>query len=327
MPSSGPLPAPGSDPSSAASRADQRPDRRAEIAAGHAADGGTAPAGERPGRRPVRQEKFTAKVAIVLPAYNEQECIADAVADCLEFLPRCFERYEVVCVDDGSRDDTAAIVRGLERDHPGVVRGVYFERNQGYGAAIMAGFRAADAELLFFTDSDRQFDITELEPAVELLEGVGVEGGAGSGAEGGSAGGAVDAVFGFRVYRYDSVIRCFTSWVYNRLVRVLFGVKVRDVDCAFKLFRRDVIDRMDVACTDFFIDTELVARTAKLGCTSREMGVRHLPRTAGRTTVHPGHIPRTLMTVARMWLLIHFGIGRGRTIERDRKHGSSSDTA
>jgi|GEM_PF-444479 len=321
MPTPGPLPAPGAAPdpgsSSAAERGDgsgahaaeretQRELARADgtrpLGSGPVGSSAGGPGGERAAQRPVRREKFAQKVAIVLPAYNEQECIVDAVQDCLEFLPRCFERYEVVCVDDGSRDETAALIRGLERAHDGRVRGVYFEKNRGYGAAIVAGFRAADADLLFFTDSDRQFDITELEPAVELLEEEGV-----------------DAVFGFRVYRYDSVIRCFTSWVYNRLVRILFGVKVRDVDCAFKLFRREVIDRMDVACTDFFIDTELVARTAKLGFRSTEMGVRHLPRTAGRTTVHPGHIPRTLMTVARMWLLIHFGIGRGRTIVRDRK--------
>lgn len=284
MPPTGPLPTPEPDGPAIDPRADGRP---------------------RPLRE--REPKFARKVAVVLPAYNEQECIEDAVADCLDFLPRCFEDYEVVCVDDGSRDRTAELIRGLERAHPGHVRGVYFESNQGYGAAIVAGFRAADAELLFFTDSDRQFDITELEAAVETLEREGV-----------------DAVFGFRVYRYDSVLRCITSWVYNRMVRVLFAVKVRDVDCAFKLFDRKVIDAMDVACTDFFIDTELVARTSKLGFASTELGVRHLPRTAGRTTVHPGHIPRTLMTVARMWLLIHFGIGRGRTIVRDPKEGEGA---
>lgn len=300
MNSPSPLPGPGHQPSASEPAANRStPERGSDAAA--------APSGDdRPRSRHVRDPKFARRVAVVLPAYNEQECIEDAVADCLDFLPRCFEQYEVVCVDDGSKDRTAELIRGLEREHGSAVRGVYFEKNRGYGAAIVAGFRAADADLLFFTDSDRQFDITELEAAVETLESEGV-----------------DAVFGFRVYRYDSVVRCITSWVYNRLVRVLFGVKVRDVDCAFKLFDRKVIDGMDVACTDFFIDTELVARTAKLGFTSTELGVRHLPRTAGRTTVHPGHIPRTLMTVARMWLLIHFGIGRGRSIERDKKRGTS----
>ncbi|MEZ5977727.1 MAG: glycosyltransferase family 2 protein [Planctomycetota bacterium] len=237
---------------------------------------------------------------MVLPAYNERECIADAVGDCLAFLPTCFERYEVVVVDDGSHDGTGDVVRELEARHPGVVVGVFHGVNRGYGAAIMSGFRKGSGDLLFYTDADRQFDVSEIEHAVEKLEDE-----------------RVDAVYGFRVYRYDSVLRCMTSWVYNRLVRVLFGVKVRDVDCAFKLYRREVLDGLDIACTDFFIDTELVARARKKGVKACEIGVRHFPRTAGRTTVRPGDVPRTLLTVARMWLLIHFGIGKGRTIARD----------
>ncbi len=255
---------------------------------------------ERRPRRTVRSPLFRRSVSVILPAYNEQECIEDAVRDCLDFLPRCFANYEVVVVNDGSKDATGEIIRELEREFPGIVTGVQFEKNRGYGAAIMAGFRAGRGELLFYTDSDRQFDICELEAAVELLEEKKAE-----------------ALFGFRVYRYDSVLRCITSWIYNRLVRVLFAVKVRDVDCAFKLFERHVLDRMHVACTDFFIDTELVARTAKQGHRTIEMGVRHFPRTAGRTTVHPGHIPKTLLTVARMWLMIHFGIGANRSLARD----------
>jgi len=257
-------------------------------------------ASERRSRRPVRDPLFQRSVSVILPAYNEEECIEDAVRDCLEFLPRCFARYEVVVVNDGSKDATGQFIRELEAEFPGVVVGVQFERNRGYGAAIMAGFRRGSGELLFYTDSDRQFDICELEVAVETLQEKKAE-----------------AVFGYRVYRYDSVLRCMTSWVYNRLVRVLFAVKVRDVDCAFKLFERHVLDRMHVACTDFFIDTELVARTAKQGHRTCELGVRHFPRTAGRTTVHPGHIPRTLMTVARMWLMIHFGIGAQRALARE----------
>lgn len=257
-------------------------------------------ASERRPRRTVRSPLFGRSVSVILPAYNEQECIEDAVRDCLDFLPRCFAKYEVVVVNDGSKDATGDIIRELELEFPGIVTGVQFEKNRGYGAAIMAGFRAGRGELLFYTDSDRQFDICELEAAVELLEEKKIE-----------------ALFGYRVYRYDSVLRCITSWIYNRLVRVLFAVKVRDVDCAFKLFERHVLDRMHVACTDFFIDTELVARTAKQGHRTIEMGVRHFPRTAGRTTVHPGHIPKTLLTVGRMWLMIHFGIGAQKALARD----------
>ena len=155
------------------------------------------------------------------------------------------------------------------------------------------GFKAARCDLVFYTDSDNQFDVRELEDLMPLIKGPGNEAGA-------------DAVFGFRVYRYDSVLRCLLSWTYNRLVRVLFLVKVRDVDCAFKLWTREVNDKLEIESSDFFIDTEMVAKIRRMGFKSVEKGVRHYPRTAGSTTVRAGHIPKTLWTVARMWFRIHF---------------------
>jgi hypothetical protein len=140
---------------------------------------------------------------------------------------------------------------------------------------------------VFFTDADNQFDIREISDLIPLLA-------------------QADAVFGFRIYRYDSVLRCILSWVYNRLVRILFRVKVRDVDCSFKLFTRQVVDQLVIESKDFFVDTEMVARTARMGFRVVEKGVRHYPRTAGHTTVRTSDIPRTLKTVARMWFRIHY---------------------
>ena len=126
-----------------------------------------------------------------------------------------------------------------------------------------------------------------------------------------------DVVFGFRVYRYDSVTRCILSWIYNRLVGVLFLVRIRDVDCSFKLFTRKVVDRLDLRSTDFFVDTEMVARCRKMGARIVSKGVRHHPRRAGHTTVRASHIPRTLWTVFRMWLDIQFS--------RRRRLGDAED--
>lgn len=232
-------------------------------------------------------------ISVVLPAYNEEECIEKAVRDPLAFLPTFFEDFEILVVDDGSADRTAEIVRGIEAEDPRV-RLIRFEQNRGYGRAIAEGFAQSTKELVFFTDADNQFDIKELQDVVPYLEEQGA-----------------DVVFGFRVYRYDTVLRCLLSWVYNRLVRVLFSVKVRDVDCSFKLFRRPVIEQLVIECDDFFVDTEIVARVAKLGFKSVEKGVRHYPRTAGHTTVHPGHIPRTLWTVAKFFWRIRLGLGGG----------------
>lgn len=241
----------------------------------------------------MKSPAFPLSISVVLPAYNEEECIEKAVRDALAFLPSCYPDYRVIPVDDGSRDGTGAILKRLAAEDPHVTP-VWHPENRGYGRAIASGFAAARTDLVFFTDADNQFDIRELKAVTEHL----LETGA-------------DAVFGFRVYRYDSVLRCILSWVYNRLVRVLFRVKVRDVDCSFKLLKREVVERLEIECDDFFVDTEIVARTAHLGFHTVEKGVRHYPRTAGRTTVQPSHIPRTLWTVARMWFRIHFGPRRG----------------
>lgn len=238
------------------------------------------------------ERRFQQSLSIVLPAYNEEDNIEKQTRACLDFLRARFEDYEVIVVNDGSRDRTGEIVARLmaEDRH---VKTVLHPTNYGYGRALADGFKAARCDLVFYTDSDNQFDVREVQDAMPLIKGPDNPTGA-------------DAVFGFRVYRYDSVLRCMLSWTYNRLVRVLFAVKVRDVDCAFKLFTREVNERLEIESNDFFVDTEMVARIARMRCKTVEKGVRHYPRTAGSTTVRAGHIPKTLWTVARMWFRIHF---------------------
>lgn len=238
------------------------------------------------------QSRFQQSLSVVLPAYNEEDNIEKQTRACLAFLAEHFAEYEVIVVNDGSRDRTGEIVARLmaEDSH---VRTVVHPTNLGYGKALADGFAAARSDLVFYTDSDNQFDVRELKDAVPLIKGPHNLKGA-------------DAVFGFRVYRYDSVLRCLLSWTYNRLVRILFSVKVRDVDCAFKLFTREVNDKLEIESRDFFVDTEMVARIARLGFVTVEKGVRHYPRTAGATSVRAGHIPKTLWTVAKMWFRIRF---------------------
>ncbi len=224
---------------------------------------------------------FPKSISVVLPAYDEEENIGEAVDQCVDFLRRAFTTWEVLVVDDGSSDGTADVVRARAAEEPRV-RPILHERNLGYGAALARGFAESTGDIVFFTDADLQFDVRELKDAVPLLDDH-------------------DVVFGFRVYRYDSVLRCLLSWTYNRLVRVLFGIRVRDVDCSFKLFSRPVVDRLVLESKDFFVDTEMVARVARMDVRTVEKGVRHYPRPAGHTTVRPSHIPKTLWTVARMW--------------------------
>ena len=225
-------------------------------------------------------------LSIVLPAYNEAPNIAPVVQQALDCLPRLADEYEVIVVDDGSRDGTSQAVEPLLAEHHPRVRLLRHERNQGYGAALRIGFSRVRYDYVFYTDADRQFDIAEIEYLLPLLR-------------------EYDAVVGFRVYRYDSPTRLVASTVYNWIVRVLFRVHVRDVDCSFKLFRREVIDKITIECTDFFVDTELVAKARKWNFRIVEKGVRHYARVAGETSVRASDVPRTLRTIVRMWQRIH----------------------
>lgn len=226
-------------------------------------------------------------LTIVLPAYNEEESLPEALEQCGEFIEQMPELdVEVVIVDDGSSDGTAALLKESSLTRPWL-RVINHPVNNGYGAALKTGFDAANGRFVFYTDSDNQFDILELREILPLIDGA-------------------DLVAGFRVYRFDPLTRLVVSWVYNRLVRVLFRVPVRDVDCSFKLMRRERLDRLVLMSDDFFIDTEIVARARKWNWRIKEVGVRHYPRRKGKTTVRAGDIPRTLRVIGRMWREIHY---------------------
>ena len=225
------------------------------------------------------------KLSVVLPAFNEENSILEAIDQCRR-LVELINSTEVIVIDDGSTDNTAEVVRRASEEYAWL-RLVRHEGNLGYGKAIRTGFAAASGEFVFYTDADNQFDITELAEHWPLLLDL-------------------DMLAGYRVYRYDPFPRLVASWAYNRLVRVLFRVRVRDVDCSFKVMRRQKLDSIVLLSTDFFIDTEIVARARKWNWRIAEVGVRHFPRRAGKTTVRPSDVPRTLRVVLRMWFRIHF---------------------
>lgn len=227
------------------------------------------------------------EISVVLPAYDERQSLPIAVERALDVLPGIVDTFEVIIVDDGSSDGTGDIARALISKHHPTVRLAEHAANRGYGAAIRTGFGLARGRLLFYTDSDNQFDLADLEHFMPLIPDY-------------------DAIVGFRVYRYDSVWRSVLSWIYNVIVRVLFRVRVRDVDCSFKLFRREVIESIVIESDDFFVDAELVAKTRRWNFRLLEKGVRHYPRAAGETTVRASDIPETLRRIALMFKRIHF---------------------
>jgi glycosyltransferase involved in cell wall biosynthesis len=226
-------------------------------------------------------------LTVVLPAYNEEASLPSTVAQCDALVERLGGwDVEVVVVDDGSLDETPETLKELQAARPWL-KVIRHSANRGYGASLKTGFAAASGRYVFYTDSDNQFDLLELVDHLPLIEDA-------------------DLVAGYRVYRFDPLTRLVASWIYNRLVRILFRVRVRDVDCSFKLMRRERLDRIVLMSDDFFIDTEIVARARKWNWRIKEVGVRHYPRRAGKTTVRPSDVPRTLRKVATMWFHIHY---------------------
>jgi len=215
-----------------------------------------------------------------MPAYNEAGNIERAVRAATEAGAQA-GTYEVVVVDDGSRDQTGERLAALQAERGPRLRVVRHERNRGYGAALRSGFAAAEGDLVFYTDSDNQFDLSELASVIPLMR-------------------EWDAVLGYRIDRKDARRRLLTSWVFNRLSCTVFDLRVRDLNCSFKLFRREVLRALPLESDDFFIDTEMVVRLHRAGFRYVERGVTHRPRVSGHSTVRLSDIPRTLRAVARM---------------------------
>lgn len=200
-------------------------------------------------------------LTIFFPAFNEEAIIEETVANALRVGASVADDLEVIVVDDGSRDGTAAVVERLAATDPRV-RLVRHERNAGYGAALRTGFAAARKGLVFFSDADGQFDLRELPILLARLPDAPV-------------------VVGYRIKRNDPPHRLFIAKTYNLIVRMLFGLRVRDIDCAFKLFVREIFTRIELESNGAFINSELLIKLKRAGVPIVECGVHHYPRTTG----------------------------------------------
>lgn len=220
--------------------------------------------------RPLRESpaepilRHPASLSLCLPAYNEQDCILDTLDSALSALTPLVASLEVIVVDDGSRDATANRVHSVAAGDPRV-RLVRHKQNRGYGAAVTSGLRAARGDLIMFADSDGQFDFRDAARLLARLDNH-------------------DFVVGYRRRRVESFQRRFNAWAWGRLVRLMYGVRVRDLDCAFKLFRREVIERLQLTATGACINAELMCQCQRAGFSFGEVAVEHHPRKAGRST-------------------------------------------
>lgn len=210
-------------------------------------------------------KKF-AKLSVFFPAYNEEQNIEKTVLNALKVLKENVSEYEVIIVNDGSKDKTGAISDKIAKENK-FVRVIHHNPNQGYGAALRSGFYNAKYPWIVTIDSDGQFDFAEVTKLLAKTD-------------------RADVIYGYRINRQDSTLRKINGWAWTLLNNLLFGVNVHDVDCAFKLVKKEVIDKIPKleSSRGGMISPELLAKAKKSGYKIVEVGVHHYSRSEGKQT-------------------------------------------
>jgi glycosyltransferase involved in cell wall biosynthesis len=229
------------------------------------------------------------RLTFFFPAYDEEENVVETIRRSLaEVGPLVDGSIEVLVVDDGSTDRTRELAEAVAADEPRVT--VFHQANRGYGGALRAGFENASGELIGFSDGDLQFDLREMARLLERLEDTAKP---------------VDVVIGYRIKRRDPPHRIFIAKTYNFIASVVFGLRVRDIDCAMKLFRREVFDGLPLTTDSPFLSAELLIKLHARGERIAQVGVTHYPRAAGTNTgASFRKILRTFRDIARLrWAL------------------------
>jgi hypothetical protein len=203
-------------------------------------------------------------LSLCMPAYNEEANIESTLDAACATLPEFVERFEIVVTDDGSRDDTAELVQNYSQRDPRV-RLVQHEGNKGYGAAVTSAMRAAKGDLIMFTDSDGQFSTLDVPQLLLHLTGH-------------------DMVIGYRYKRADVGLRKLNAWSWSQLVRLFLGFKIRDLDCAYKLFRREIVERLEMTSSGACINAEIMVQCSQAKLQIKEVPVMHYPRHHGAPT-------------------------------------------
>jgi glycosyltransferase involved in cell wall biosynthesis len=217
-------------------------------------------------------------LTLVMPAHNEYESLCRLLPHAAAVLPGIARRVEVVLVDDGSTDGTGALAERLGAAHGLDLRVIRHPRKSGYGISVADGLRAARMEFTAFTDADGQFDVADLSLLVPaLLDGA-------------------DLVAGWREKRRDAAVRSLVSGVFNLALRLLYGLRVRDVDCAMKLMRTDFLRSIDLEARSALINAELYCKARRDGRSIVQVPVPHHPRELGRRS---GARPRAVLRAIR----------------------------
>jgi len=223
-------------------------------------------------------------LSVIFPAFNEEANLAASVEGVRAVLDRHFDEFEIIIVDDGSTDGTPALADELAARYA-EVRALHHDRNYKLGRTLRTGLEAATKELVFYTDADLPIDFRDIPRGVEHLLRNGVQG-----------------VAGYRLARNERWWRTVYSVTYNALVKTVFGLRTRDVNFSYKLFRADALRRFPLTSEGSFIDVEMLARARRAGMEIDEIGIEYSPRRAGRSTLaRPGIIVKILREMAAFW--------------------------
>lgn len=229
---------------------------------------------------------ISGSLSLVLPAHNEEDNIELVIRRALEILPHHTDTFEIIPVNDGSKDTTGKILARIAADDERV-RPVHHAVNKGYGGALKSGFHASQYDYVMFMDADRQFDIADIQRLAPFIP-------------------THDIVAGFRMERSDPMHRRVFAEIFNLTIRILFGVHMRDLDCAFKVFRGDQLRSLHLTTSGALINAEIQAKLRRQGATLQQVGVPHYPRVAGSATGGSLRvILRAMKETIQLWNRMH----------------------
>lgn len=232
------------------------------------------------------QKKYIGKkysISVFFPCYNDSGSIAGLVEEADKILKRIARDYEIIVIDDGSKDESRKILNNLERQNP-KLKLIFHKKNMGYGGALRSGFKAASKELIFYTDGDGQYDIGEIEKLLPLLKD------------------NIDVVQGYKIKRGDPLYRLVIGKLYHYFSRFAFNLNVKDIDCDFRLIRKSAIDTITLTFNSGVLPVELVKKLQHKGFKFVEVGVHHFPRLHGQSQFFNfRRIYKTLQEQVKLW--------------------------
>jgi glycosyltransferase involved in cell wall biosynthesis len=232
----------------------------------------------------VQPRQFPA-LSVFFPAYNDAPSLPGLIHKIFAVLEKHVADYEVIVVNDGSQDNTGEVLEVLRQEFAPRMRVVTHAQNRGYGGALRTGFGSSTKEFVFYTDGDSQYDVNELPRLLELVTPT------------------IGLVNGYKLERHDPAHRIWIGSIYNLCARLMFRIRIRDIDCDYRLIRRSLLDKIHLTSTSGTICVELVRKLEMSGCEVKEIGVHHYPRIYGRSQFFRlRSLATTFVQLLRLWV-------------------------